>query len=173
MPGENDETKPEGQKPTTPEEPAEKPPSLRKGFLSETYKRHTSAMGDGSLSGGAPKPLPQRELRFILAASACLPGVFDEDFEVTLRGMTPNDEEAVALLTQSAGGSRTAGQKFLAMRMWREVNGDPFTDPGQQEWFWEAIGSAGRAIILTRCDALVDTGGGAGKAERTTRVTSR
>lgn len=149
--------------------PTEPEPTYRRGFLQAAFQQASATLSAGG-PGGAPK-IPQRELSFRMSATACAPGMFPEDFRITLRSLTPADEEAIAGLALSATNAAFR-QRQLAMKMIIAVNGDPLR-PGEDEFLWGALGMTGRAIVLTMCNELSGGGDSMGKALASISVTSR
>jgi hypothetical protein len=108
------------------------------------FTKHTAA-----LSAGDVVPLPKRHVTFMLDAEACLPGVFTEDMRVELRSLTA---------AQELRATATESMLSMAMSSAREslysVDGIVL-DPARKEWFWEAIGQAGRQVIMSQYPAVV------------------
>lgn len=137
-------------------------PVRRKGFLKAAFERGTSAF-----DGGGPRELPRAKLSFVVDHTACLPGVFDEDFEITLRTTSTAEEEAIGAACRSA--PEKAG-KLMAIRMLWRVNGEPI-ETGQDEWLWEMLGPSGRMLVMAKVAELTRPGDAAqGKAHETTSI---
>ena len=102
-------------------------------------------------------------------ASVCAPGVFDEDFEVTLRALTSAEELAAA---RGSKGDVTVMALDMAKRSIHAIDGEVVDrSRGQDEWLWGVIGSGGRQLI-TAMFANIGTPGEAalGKAMASIKV---
>lgn len=141
------------------------PPVRRKGFLKAAYQAAT--VGIDGKSGGTSRRLPRRTLTFTVDASTCSPGLFSEDFELTLRATSTAEEEAVG--AQCRETPERAG-KLIAIKMLFAVNGEPI-EPGQDEWLWEALGPSGRMLVMGKINELTrPTEEARGKADESTQV---
>lgn len=151
------------------EQPKRPEPSYRKGMLKAVLMQHTSGIGEG----GA-RTLPRRELTFVMDANACMPGVFPEDFKITIRALAPADEASIIEIARSKGqgGNPVVSQQLAALKMIVAVNGDP-VEPGEDEFLWLALDMAGRSIVLRMCEQLSGAGDAMGKAKDSVVVTSR
>lgn len=139
-------------------------PVRKRGFLKAAYLASTTA-AEG-VSNLRPK-LPRRALTFTVDAASCSPGVFAEDFELTLRATTTSEEESVG--AQCRDAPERAG-KLLAIKMLFAVNGEPI-EPGQDEWFWEALGPSGRMLVMQKIQELTrPTEEARGKADGSTQI---
>jgi hypothetical protein len=103
----------------------------------------TTAQGAGAMRGG--EMLPRRRLKFRLDTSECLPGVFDvPTLEITLQTLTAAEEmQVMAAAADSAGRAI----HLYARSALAAVNGAPLS-AAHREWFWEAIGMAGRQLVV-------------------------
>jgi hypothetical protein len=120
-------------------------------FLSETFSRTTAAIGSGG-----PRELPRSSLTFTMEAALCTPGVFEDDFDITIRSTTTAEEESVG--AEAKGAPHRAG-KLLALKMLHAVNGQPLDrSQAQDEWLWEALGQTGRNVLLKMIEGLVAPG---------------
>lgn len=145
-----------------PNKPPEKP-VRRKGFLKAAFVQATTAL---SGTGGA-RALPRRTLTFTVDAGTCLPGLFADDFELTLRATTSAEEETIGAACRNA--PEKAG-KMLARKMLFAVNDEPI-EPGQDEWLWEALGPSGRMLVMKKVGELTrPTEDAEGKADQSTQV---
>lgn len=115
-----------------------------KGFFAAIYDARTRTGAD-AFSGGAI--LPRRRYRFELDTTESLPGVFVDAqgnpviLEVTVMSLTSAEElEALTGLRNPA-----EAQIRLARRSIEDVSGT-LLDDQQRDFFWEAIGPAGRAV---------------------------
>lgn len=113
-----------------------------------------------------PRPLPQQHVTFTMAASGCVPGVFAEDFDITLRAITPALElEAM----RAANGEMMAMAFEMARRSIVAFNGAP-VPAGMDEWLWVALGTGGRQIVTGMFARLTGSEEAQGKALATLRV---
>lgn len=120
-------------------------------LLSEAFTRSTAALGTSG-----PRALPRAELTFTMDHTLCAPGVFDEDFEVTLRSTSTADEESIG--ADAKGAPHRAG-KLLALRMMQAVNGVALDrSSAQDEWFWECLGQTGRNVLIKMIEGMVAPG---------------
>lgn len=113
------------------------------------------------------RPLPRRRVSFFVDHTVCAPGVFAEDFELTLASLTPADElRAIA----EAKGDSISMAFTMARHAMEAVNGSPIP-PGVDEWLWSALDVGGRQLVTGMFAELTGTASGAaGKARRTLRV---
>lgn len=137
----------------------------KRGILSRAYE--LSTRGTGTLS--SYKGLPRRMITFTMDHTACLPGVFDADFEVTLGGLTPDIESRA--INQSKGEPTMMAMNFAKLSI-MSVDGEPITEgDGKDDWFWNAIGPAGRQIVIGMFARIGTADGEAmGKAEATVKI---
>lgn len=124
---------------------SEEKQARRKGALAAAYRQGTSGLGEGG-----PKGLPRRTITFTVDHTICAPGAFDEDFDLTLRGTTTADEEAVGAATREA--PEKLG-RLMALKMLVAFNNEPI-EVGQDEWLWEALGPAGRLLVMQHVSML-------------------
>lgn len=117
--------------------------------LDEAFESFT-----GSLGGGQPRKLPQREVSFTVDASICAPGVFREDFTITLRSLTPSDELAAA---QKSGGDPMKLALTMAMASIHAFDGKVL-DQAKREFLWAALDQAGRNVVVSQFGALGSPG---------------
>lgn len=121
----------------------------------DEFRPNPSALDDAlerfTRSGsGEGQPLPRRVIRFRVDHLACEPGVFAEDFWLTLRGISSHDELAAA---DEAGQSVTKMVYAMAKRAIFGFNDQPI-DRIRREFLWEALGLAGRALVTSMFDEL-------------------
>lgn len=140
----------------------EKPRNAR--LLMDAFERTTKG-----LEGGRRPEVPRRSVTFTIDHSVCAPGVFGEDFEVTLLALSPADELAAA--RESKGDVMTMATS-MARRSLHSVNGETIDrGRGMDEWLWENLGSGGRQLV-TAMFAWVGTPGedAMGKAQASLRI---
>jgi len=135
--------------------------ALDPGVLAAAF----AAFAGSSLA--AARPLPRRRVSFFVDHTVCAPGVFAEDFEITLASLTPSDElRAIA----EAKGDSISMAFTMARHSMEAINGSPIP-PGVDDWLWGALDVGGRQIITGMFAELTGTAAGAaGKARRTLRV---
>lgn len=147
--------------PANPAQP-EKPRNPR--ALLEAFERTTRPLGDGQRPN-----VPRRTIQFTVDHTVCNPGVFEEDFEVTLTALTPHDELAA---TRESKGDVMAMAMSMARRCISHVNGAAVDrSVGMDEWLWNALGTGGRQLV-TAMFAYVGTPGeeALGKAQTSLKV---
>lgn len=129
--------------------------------LSDAFERFAGA------SLASARPLPRRRVSFMVDAGICAPGVFEEDFEITMASLTPAAElEAIA----AAKGDSISMAFTMARGAIEAVNGSP-VGPGHEEWLWQALDVGGRQVVVGMFAELTGTSqGAAGKARATLRV---
>jgi hypothetical protein len=133
-----------------------------KGLLAATMQRTTSE----SLSGA--KGLPKRRMTFTMPADACSPGVFTEDFDITLEGLTSAVELAAA---RKSKGDPTSLAFWFAYYGLAAVNGDAINDAeGERDWLWEALGPARQIVMGMFAKGCMADAESQGKALETVRV---
>jgi hypothetical protein len=123
------------------EESVEEPESLDPAALDRAFEAWTVKSGKGR---GAGKKLPRRTLSFLVDAETCAPGVFEADFRLELRGLTSAVELQCA---QKSGGDPAKLAYLLAFESVFSFNGRPL-GVTHREWLWEALGSAGRNLVV-------------------------
>jgi len=116
-------------------------PKRDPGALRRAYERVTE-----SPAGGAGKGVTQRTGTFVVPASLCEEGVFGDDFELTIRGLSAEQELRSA---QAAKGDVVVMGFEMARRSLVAVNGTPI-DAGRAEddFLWEALGFGGRTLVV-------------------------
>jgi len=78
--------------------------------------------------------------------TVCVPGIFDEDFEITLGALTPRLELDAS---KQSKGDPTTMAFVMAKLSIMEVNGEPVSGGrGQSEFLWEALDQGGRQILV-------------------------
>lgn len=107
--------------------------------LKDVFGRNTSALG----AGGA-RSVPRRKLAFVVDHTVCAPGVFDEDFELGLVSLSPDQELAAA--RESKGDAATMAM-MMARKSLATFNGAPI-EPGEDEWLWQALDAPGRQLVM-------------------------
>lgn len=140
----------------------EKPRNAR--LLIEAFERTTKG-----LEGGRRPEVPRRSVTFLIDHSVCAPGVFDEDFELTLLALSPADELASA---RESKGDVLCMASAMARRSLYALNGEVIDrGRGMDEWLWENLGSGGRQLT-TAMFAWVGTPGedAMGKAQASLRI---
>lgn len=113
--------------------------------------------------------LPRRLVTFLMDASACLPGLFEDDFEITIGGLTAEMELEAA---QAAKGQVATLAFHYARLSLVAVNGKAL-DKGklEDEFLWQALGTGGRQIVAGMfAEACMPDEVAQGKARRTLRV---
>lgn len=131
--------------------------------LKKAYQKATSE------NGGKRTGLPRKRITFTVEAEACAPGVFDEDFEVTVQSLSAGEE---MLAAKAARGDATVMAFEMAKLAIVEVDGEPLDRAsGEDEFLWEALDQAGRQLVVgmfTRVGTPDDDA--AGKAEASLKV---
>lgn len=148
---------------TPAETPEAKPvPKRRSGVLAVGMSR----TGGDSLS--TRKEMPKARATVTIPADACLPGLFDDDFELTLRSLDSKED----LKAMAKAGENVASLPFwYAFYSMEAVNGEPIIDgEAQREWLWEALGSARQIVIGTYASSILPARGSLGKAIAGIRV---
>ena len=116
--------------------------SNKSGFLAAAMERKVEA---GNLNGPG-KGMPRRTLTFTMDHTVCVPGIFDEDFEITLGALTPRLELDAS---KQSKGDPTTMAFVMAKLSIMEVNGEPVSGGrGQSEFLWEALDQGGRQILV-------------------------
>lgn len=134
-------------------------------LLAQAFERSTKPLGSG-----AKPDVPRRTVTFEVDHTVCAPGVFDEDFELTLSALTPGEELAAA---RACRGDVTSMAMTMARNSVTHVNGTPIDrSVGQDEWLWNVLGSGGRQLVVAMFAFVGVPGEDAmGKAQATLRVT--
>jgi len=136
---------------------------MGKGTLTAAWDRSTKGLGDRRAD------VPRREITFTIDHTVCAPGIFEEDFEITLSALTSADELAAA---RASKGEVTVMALDMARRSIVAVDGEPLDrSRGQDEWLWQVLGGGGRQLVAAMF-AQVGTPGEAalGKALETLRI---
>ena len=93
--------------------------------------------------GGAPKTIRRRSATVTIDHRLCEPGLFEEPFQLTVEGLSSDDE--LAALNSSSDGQSIAFN--MTRRSIREFNGRKLKTHEVQV-LWEALGLAGRIAVL-------------------------
>lgn len=117
----------------------EAPPKKPRASLRSVFDRNTTSLG-----GGEARKLPRRMLTFTVDADCCAPGIFDEDFELTLGSLTPTMELEAA---REAKGDPATMAMIMARKSLVQFNGEAI-EAGQDEWLWVALDSGGRQLVM-------------------------
>jgi hypothetical protein len=136
---------------------------LDPGALDRAFEAWTRV----AVPGTARPKLPRRSLSFLVDCGICSPGVFEDDFELTVTSLDSGTELACA---QRAGADPVRLAMLLAFESLFAFNGRPL-GVTHREWLWEALGSAGRNLVISQFGAVGTPGDEAlGKASRSLRV---
>src|SRR5690606_17546735 len=130
-----------------------------------------AAMARTVVENRLAKPvMPRRLVTFVMDAGACVPGLFDEDFEITLGGLTAEMELEAA---QAARGQVASLAFHYARLSLYAVNGKPLdASKLEPDWLWQALGTGGRQIVAGMfAEACMPDEAAQGKARRSLRVT--
>lgn len=119
------------------------------GGFQNAFQKHTS-----SLSESGDVRLPRRHVFFTLDHEVCLPGVFTEDMTVELLSLTVAQEIRASRGSGMQGASVYEMTIQLAYESVYSIDGEVL-NLGQKEWFWEAIGQAGRQLVVTQYRNLI------------------
>lgn len=111
------------------------------GALQRAFERSTKSISDGSRQS-----LPRKEVTFVVDHTVCAAGVFDEDFELTLRSLTSQDELAAA---RACKGDVTVMAMLMARNSLHALNGAMLDRGlGQDEWLWNVLDAGGRQLVV-------------------------
>lgn len=128
------------------------------------------AMAKTTVENRFAKPIiPRRQVTFLVDASVCAPGIFDEDFELTISSLTSAMELEAA---QRAKGEIASLAFHYARLSLLAVNGRQLDTANMEgDWLWEALGTAGRQLVAGMfAQFAMPDGDAQGKAVRTLRV---
>lgn len=118
-------------------------------FLAAAMSRVTE---QGDLSGTGGQKMPRRKLTFLVDHTMCVPGVFEEDFTLTLGSLTPRLELEAS---KGAKGDPTIMAYAMARLSIMAINGEPLrTAKGEAEFLWEALDAAGRQLVVAMFSKL-------------------
>ncbi len=107
-------------------------------------KSAMSRTGGDSLASS--KGMPRRQATFPVLASECSPGIFDEDFELTIQSLTSHIELDAS--RKARGDSNVLGTLFARASI-HALNGQVLdVNEGELDWLWEALGSGGRQLVM-------------------------
>lgn len=122
-------------------EAVEVPTPRAKGALKAAMRKNTGGNTLGNVRG-----LPRRKVTFTISKDICAPGVFDDDFELTL--VAPSSEDELRCARQTQGNASEFGM-LLARNSLFAVNGEPVDHANlEHEWLWEALGNGGRNVVV-------------------------
>lgn len=93
--------------------------------------------------GGAPRTIRRRTATVTVDHRLCEPGLFTEPFQLTVEGLSSDDE--LAALNSSNDGQSIAFN--MTKRAIREFNGRKLK-AHEKQVLWEALGLAGRIAVL-------------------------
>ena len=146
----------ETQRPEVNEAPAKRP--LVKGALGIAMSR---AGGD---SIGSMKGIQRKRATFVVDCGSCEPGMFDEDFELTLQSLDSATELRAA--AKSKGDPSTLAL-WMAYHSLYAVNGVPIDETiGERGFLWEALGGCRHLAMGVFAKSLMPDSAAAGKALR-------
>ena len=107
-------------------------------------KSAMSRTGGDSLASS--KSMPRRQATFPVLASECAPGIFDEDFELTIRSLPSHIE--LEQSRKARGDSNVLGILFSRASL-HALNGQVIdVNEGELDWLWEALGPGGRQLVM-------------------------
>jgi hypothetical protein len=118
------------------------------GLLERTFIRATKTGADAMSGGG--EIVPRRYISFEVDGAHCSPGQFVTEagdyysFTLTLASLLSNEEIQV---TRGVKDPAEAVQ-VTAKAAINKMNSAPLVG-AQLDWFWEALGSHGRQLVLT------------------------
>ncbi len=114
----------------------------KSGFLQAAMARKVE---QGNLSG-AGKGMPRRTVTFTMDYAVCVPGIFEEDFEITLGALTPRLELEAS---RQSKGDPTTMAFVMAKLSIVSGNGDSLSQAkGEADFLWEALDQGGRQILV-------------------------
>lgn len=138
---EKPEAPPESPPPDKLKEELEKNVNNDPDLLERIFEIRTQT-GPEAMSGG--EPIPKTECTFIMDHTVCEPGVFPQDFKITLRGLSSGQEISA---TKDHGNDALEVGIMLAKASLYALNGRPIKESDHRDFLWEAIGSGGRQIV--------------------------
>src|SRR5690349_2321396 len=142
-----------------PEEVPLPPKPARRQTLRAVFERNTSTAAEGI---GKRREMLRATVEVTIDHTICAPGVFDEDFELTLRATTVGIEQTLA---RAHRNDPTGYQAALVRASLYLFNGAPI-GAGEDEVLWEGMGPAGRNLALVAWQSLVmPTDAAMGKAK--------
>ena len=113
--------------------------SFTPGAFDDFLNRVSTVVSDG----GAPKTIRRRMATVTIDHRLCEPGLFEEPFQLTVEGLSSDDE--LAALNSSSDGQSIAFN--MTLKSIREFNGRKLKKHEVQV-LWEALGLAGRIAVL-------------------------
>jgi hypothetical protein len=120
------------------------PPSKKRRLDPNALKSAMSRTGGDSLASS--KGMPRRQATFPVLATECAPGIFDEDFELTIRSLPSHVE--LEQSRRARGDSNVLGHLFARASI-HAMNGQVLdVNEGELDWLWEALSSSGRQLVM-------------------------
>lgn len=108
------------------------------GFAKQVFEQNTSTNSMRS------KGLPRKMATFVMDHTECGPGVFPQDFKVTLRSLSSRDEMKAAKAAKSDPAS--LGFEMAKASLYK-INGD-LLGHAEKEFFWDAFDNGGRQLVM-------------------------
>jgi hypothetical protein len=140
------------------DETASAPAEMKNDAFERAYQRSTT-------SGGVLR----RTATFLVDHAQCSPGAFFEDFELTIGSLTSALEYQATKASQADQNSLPFHMARLSVIAFNGVKVEPASAKG--EWLWEALGQAGRMIVVSVFgQTCVPADGAVGKAIRSLRL---
>ncbi len=112
--------------------------------------------------------MPRRTLTFIVDHTLCVPGIFEEDFELTLGALTPRLEIEAS---KAAKGDPTTMAFGMARLSIMAVNGERVSSAkGENDFLWQALDQGGRQLVVAMFAKMSPDEEAVGKAEASLRL---
>ncbi len=139
--------------------------------FAEAFQQFTKAAS----GGGEAQAMPRRYARFVVDHTVCAPGVFTEDFAVTIASLTSGAELAATREAQADPIALAFAYAKHAITKAGPADGDGSSDrrlsSAEAEWLWEALGQSGRQLVVSMFASVLSAGDeAAGKARTSLRV---
>lgn len=128
--------------------PVGSPMTTDAGLLERTFNRVTKTGADAMSGGG--EIVPRKYISFEVDGAHCSPGQFVTEageyysFTLTLASLLSGEEISVVRGVKDPAEAVQVAAKAALNKM----NGAPIVGT-QLDWFWEALGSHGRQLVLT------------------------
>jgi hypothetical protein len=126
-------------------QPENAPPEKPEPTFTADFKSILGKLSSKASEGGAPKNIRRRLVTFVLDHELCEPGAFEEDFKLTLEGLSSGAE----LDALKESGEGTSMGFALAKRSIKQFNGKALRKH-EVEVLWDLLGFAGRLATVDK-----------------------
>lgn len=130
---------------TVEDPPAPEESAKRESTFTADFKGILAKLSSKASEGGQAKTIRRRTATFVVDAELCEPSAFDEDFKVTVEGLSAGAE----LDALKESGEGTSMGFALAKRSIKQFNGK-MLKKHEVDLLWDLLGFAGRLEVVNK-----------------------